>query len=414
MATPVIDILLAQKFLPQHGGSIAWMFNVYSRWPAPVEVVTHDYYNVALGTAEFPDKAPRPTPADGSAGRPADHVTHPNLVMDRRDIFLRDWGLDRPWKWKRYWRMMSAVKERLRRRPEATVRVHCIHAVPEAASLIPLKWRYGRRLKIISYAHGEEVTACCTSRQLKFLMHRAHAACDRMIANSQNTSRLLANHVAASKVVVIHPGVDLPAFDGAAEAGERLRMERSWRDRLIVLTLARMDARKNQAAVMRAVKALASRYPNLLYVIAGGGQMKESLVKLAGELELGERVVFTGEVDGAMKLGLYGACDVFAMPAIQVGSDVEGFGMVFLEAGACGKPCIAGSSGGQAEAVTDGQAGFVVDGAQQAAVTAALDRLLADAGLRQRMGEAGRARASSQDWPRVVQRTVDLADSLLK
>ncbi len=417
MQTPVIDILLAQKFLPQHGGSIAWMFNVYSRWPQPVHVVTHDYYNVALGTAEFPNKAERPaprTPLPNGHGsdKPADHVTHPNLVMDRRDIFLRDWGLDRPWKWRRYWRMMRAVSQRLRDHPHATVRVHCIHAVPEAASLIPLRWRYGKRLKIISYAHGEEVTACCTSRQLKFLMHRAHAACDRMIANSQNTCRLLTNHVDPAKVVVIHPGVDVPAFDGAAEAGARLRVERGWQDRQIVLTLARMDARKNQAAVMRAVKELSAKHPSLLYVIAGGGQMKESLLKLAGELGLGDRVQFPGEVDGATKLALYGACDVFAMPAIQVGSDVEGFGMVFLEAGACGKPCLAGSSGGQAEAVTDGDTGFVVDGTQQSAVTAALDRLLKDESLRQRMGQAGRSRAEAQNWPRVVQRTVELVDSL--
>ncbi len=422
METPVIDILLAQKFLPQHGGSIAWMFNVYTRWPRPVQVITHDYYNVALGTADFPNKAERPArqaplaDARGSGkaeqDKPVDHVTHPNLVMDRRDIFLRDWGLDRPWKWARYWRMMRAVSERLRGNRRATVRVHCIHAVPEAASLIPLKWRYGRRLKIISYAHGEEITACCTSWQLTFLMHRAHGACDRMIANSQNTSRLLTNHIDPAKVVVVHPGVDVPAFDGAGDAGLRLRNERGWRDRLMVLTLARMDARKNQAAVMRAVKELCAKHPSLVYVIAGGGQMKESLVKLAGELELGDRVVFPGEVDGGTKLGLYGACDVFAMPAIQVGSDVEGFGMVFLEAGACGKPCVAGSSGGQAEAVTDGQTGFVVDGTQQPAVTAALDRLLSDAALRQRMGQAGRLRALAQNWPRVVQRTVELVDSL--
>jgi phosphatidylinositol alpha-1,6-mannosyltransferase len=409
---PPTDILLAQRFLPEMGGSIAWMHDVYRRWPQPVQVITHDYYSVALGTASYPQPAARP--AGGG-----DHVTSENLLMDRRDIFLRDWGMDRWGKARKYWRMMAAVRERFKAKPpaaggagKAVVRVHCIHAVPEAVSLIPLKWRYGRRLKVICYAHGEEITACLTSRQLTFLMHRAHGLVDLMIANSRNTQRLLSNHIDPAKVVVVHPGVDLPAFDGAAEAGQAWRQAQGLQDRLIVLTLARLDVRKNQAMVMRAVAELARRHPNLLYVMAGGGGQMEALKQLASELNLSGRVRFTGEVDGATKLALYGACDVFAMPAIQHGTDLEGFGMVFLEAGACGKPSIAGHSGGQAEAVNDGETGLVVDGHDLSAVTAALDRLLSDPALRQSMGNAGRRKAEAHDWPRVVQRTVELVENV--
>jgi phosphatidylinositol alpha-1,6-mannosyltransferase len=401
----VVDILLAQKFLPQHGGSISWMHQVYRRWPGPVQVVTHDYYNHAMGTAEFRDKAVRPASGD--------HVTAPNLIMDRRDIYINDWGLESLHRLKRYWRMNRAVKERLRAKPRATlVRVHCIHAVPEAVSLIPLKWRYGKRLQIICYAHGEEVTACCSSRQLKFLMHRAHRAIDLMIANSRNTVRYLANHIDPAKVVVVNPGVELGAFDGADEAGVAFRRSRGWEGKLIALTVARMDPRKNQGMVLRAVAALREKYPNLIYVIAGGGQLRDQLQKQAVELGIADRVDFPGEVDGATKLALFGCCDVFAMPAIQVGTDVEGFGMVFIEAGACGKPCLAGSSGGQAEAVTDGESGLVVDGTKLEAVTAALDRMLADPALRRRMGNSGRMRAESLDWSAVVQRTVELVENL--
>ncbi len=403
--TKVIDILLAQKFLPQHGGSIAWMNSVYSRWPSPVQVITHDYYNHAQGTAEFPKVAQRPTSGD--------HVTSPNLIMDRRDIFISDWGIESVHRLKRYWRMMRAVSERLRGSSrDTTVRVHCIHAVPEAVSLIPLKWRYGKRLRIICYAHGEEVTACCSSRQLTFLMHKAHKAIDLMIANSQNTVRYLTNHIDLGKVVVINPGVELAAFDGALEAGQDYRTQRGWQGKQVVLTLARMDARKNQAMVLRAVAALKEKYPNMIYVCAGGGQMKERLQALTTKLGISDRVEFPGEVDGATKMALYGCCDLFAMPAIQVGTDVEGFGMVFIEAGACGKPCVAGSSGGQAEAVIDGQTGFVIDGNELDAVTGALDRLLADPVLRQRMGEAGRMKAQTLDWPAVVQRTVEMVEKM--
>ncbi len=401
----VIDILLAQKFLPQHGGSIAWMHNVYGRWPSPVQVITHDYYNHAPGTAEFPKIAARPESGD--------HVTSPNLVMDRRDIFINDWGIESVHRLRRYWRMMRAVSERLRSGGrDATVRVHCIHAVPEAVSLIPLKWRYGKRLKIICYAHGEEITACGSSRQLTMLMHKAHKAVDLMIANSRNTVRYLANHIDPKKVVVINPGVELSAFQGAEAAGRDYRTQRGWREKQVVLTLGRMDPRKNHSMVLRAIAALKDRHPSLIYVCAGGGQLKDKLRLQAKDLGIADRVDFPGEVDGATKLALYGCCDLFAMPAVQVGTDVEGFGMVFIEAGACGKPCVAGDSGGQAEAVIDGQTGYVVDGNSAEAVTDAMDRLLADPALRMRMGAAGRIKAQSLDWPMVVQRTVELVEKI--
>jgi len=199
---------------------------------------------------------------------------------------------------------------------------------------------------------------------------------------------------------VINPGVELAAFDGALEAGQDYRTQRGWQGKQVVLTLARMDARKNQAMVLRAVAALKEKYPNMIYVCAGGGQMKERLQALTTKLGISDRVEFPGEVDGATKMALYGCCDLFAMPAIQVGTDVEGFGMVFIEAGACGKPCVAGSSGGQAEAVIDGQTGFVIDGNELDAVTGALDRLLADPVLRQRMGDSGPglATAHGRSW----------------
>ena len=78
-------ILLTQRFLPEHGGSIRWMYEVYRRWPTPVEVITHDYYGHPPRTPEFPHAPERP------AG--GDHVTDANLRMDRRDIFIRYWGL---------------------------------------------------------------------------------------------------------------------------------------------------------------------------------------------------------------------------------------------------------------------------------------------------------------------------------
>jgi phosphatidylinositol alpha-1,6-mannosyltransferase len=404
--TAALDILLCQRFLPEVGGSITWMHEVYRRWPGPVDVITHDYYGHPTLTPECPHRFERP------AG--GDHVTDANLRMDRRDIFIRDWGLEDPRRAWRYLRMMRAVQQRLRDPAHRgkVVRVHAVHAVPEVACLLPLKLRYGRRLRILCYAHGEEVNACLSSRQLKMLMLQAHKIIDVMLANSRYTRSRLGPYIDESKLRVVNPGVSIGSFDGAQEAGRRWRATMGYGQRRLVLTLGRLDPRKNQAAVLAAVAAIKDRYPDMLYVVAGMGRQLDSLRQQARELGVAERVIFPGAVDNEQRIAMYGACDVFAMPAIQDGPDVEGFGMVFLEAGACGRPSIAGCVGGQPDAVQDGQTGLIVDGTQQDAVTGALDRLLGDEALRQRLGEGARQYAQGFDWPRVVQRVVDLADEL--
>lgn len=396
------DVLLSQKFVPEPGGSIRWMYEVYRRWPCPIEVVTHDYYTDPPNTPEFPHV---PAPPNGR-----DHVTDPNLILDRRVIFINDWGMENPRRLVRYARMTRIMHQKLR--THGRLRVHCTHAVPEVVSLLPLRWMYGRRLTIVCYAHGEEVTACCSSRQLRFLMHRANAQVDLMIANSRYTAGVLADHIDATRVRVVHPGVEVATFAGVEAQGATWRASSGLADKLIVLTVGRLDPRKNHAAVIDAVAALSPKFPNLVYVIVGQGRQLERLCQQATRLGVADRVVFAGAVSNQTKLAMYGGCDLFAMPAIRDGSDVEGFGMVFLEAAACGKPTLAGKEGGQAEAVVDGQTGLVVDGTNPTAVTGAMQRLLSDPGLREQLGLAGRVHARAFDWSKVVQRTVELVENI--
>ena len=376
------------------------MYEVYRRWPRPVEVITHDYYHAPPNTPEMPHVPPPPNSHD--------HVTDANLKMDRRDIFMKDWGMDRPGKVLRYARMTQAVARRLKKHER--VRVHCTHAVPEVVSLIPLRWRYGKQIQIICYAHGEEITACQSSRQLSFLMSRANAIVDVMITNSHYTASLVSQYIAPERVHVVHPGVAFDEFIGAQEAGRRWRDENNLSDKLIVLTVGRLDPRKNHAAVIEAIAKLAPTFDRLVYIIVGQGRQIDVLQQQARQLGVSDRVLLMGPMDPASLLAVYGACDVFSMPAVQDGTDVEGFGMVFVEAAACGKPCVSGQVGGQADAVVDGQTGFVVDGCNQMAVTQAMEKLLRDEELRRRMGQAGRQRAQEFDWRHVVQRTLGLVE----
>ena len=113
-------------------------------------------------------------------------------------------------------------------------------------------------------------------------------------------------------------------------------------------------------------------------------------------------VVFAGVVSDEEKAALYGGADVFVLPVREDGDDMEGFGLVFLEAGLHGLPSICGKSGGAADAVEDGRTGIHCDGRDIGGVHAALARLLSDDALRRRLGDAARVKAEANVWGRRI------------
>src|SRR5205807_1605837 len=133
--------------------------------------------------------------------------------------------------------------------------------------------------------------------------------------------------------------------------------------------------------------------PDVVLLLVGDGPHRAHLEELASEAPSGS-VTFAGEVSDDELPAHYAACDVFAMPCRSRwgGLEVEGFGIVFLEAAAAGKPVVAGRSGGADEAMVDEQTGLLVEGAEPKAVALAVARLLRDPNLRARMGVAGRVR----------------------
>ena len=176
---------------------------------------------------------------------------------------------------------------------------------------------------------------------------------------------------------------------------------------LVLLTVGRLVERKGVDAALRTLAALGDRLGSWRYLIVSDGPFRAQLEELTDELGLADRVVFTGYVDEAELPLLYNASDIFLMPNRQLpeadgGSlSVEGFGIVFLEAAACGKPVIAGRSGGAVHAVKDGINGLLVDADSDELSDALLN--LADADQRQRMGDAGIAFAARFHWDRSTQ-----------
>jgi len=160
-----------------------------------------------------------------------------------------------------------------------------------------------------------------------------------------------------------------------------------------VLGLSRLVPRKGFDALICAAALLAPKHPDLLVAIAGGGRDRQRLAKLA--TRLGAPVRFLGRVEEDDMPAVYACSDLFAMLCRNrwAGLEQEGFGIVFLEAAACGVPQIAGHSGGAAEAVLDGETGLVVAPKDIPAIAAAIGRLLDDPAERARLGAAARERA---------------------
>jgi glycosyltransferase involved in cell wall biosynthesis len=209
-----------------------------------------------------------------------------------------------------------------------------------------------------------------------------------VFAISKDTAAALprATGLAPDRVRWLPPALD-PALERLASSARAARADE---DRPELLTVSRLWAEELQKGVDHALAAfarLAPRHPRAQYRIVGKGSDKARLQTLAASLGLGDRVVFEEDLGDGELAERYRRCSIFVLPSGQ-----EGFGIVFLEAMRFAKPCVGGRAGGAPEVVEDGRTGLLVDFLDATGLERALDRLLRDADLRRRMGNAGRQR----------------------
>ena len=212
---------------------------------------------------------------------------------------------------------------------------------------------------------------------------------------------LLKIGIPAERIEIITPGIDL------AKTPENIQIDPVIASRLagkrILLTVGRLVARKGHDMVIRALPKLVKQDPALHYVIAAGGLHaeagKESCEQLALSLGVQEHVSIFANLDNAAVAWLYHACEIFIMAnRTMPNGDTEGYGIVFLEAGAWGKPVIGGRAGGVVDAVDDGSTGILVDGTRADEIAQAIQTLLSDGVLAKRMGAAGREKVLRNGW----------------
>ena len=264
----------------------------------------------------------------------------------------------------------------------------------------PLPWMApslaARGIPSVALTHGAELWMARTPA-LGWAQRRAMSGVRQLTAVSAYTAERIRRAIGDEPpVTVLYPGVDTERFSPKVD-GSAARARYGLGDRPVVVCVSRLVPRKGQDVLIRALRDARRRVPDATLLLVGDGPTRAGLEALAAQAPPGS-VVFAGEVEPSELPAVYAAGDVFAMPCHSrfAGLEVEGLGIVFLEAAACGKPVVAGRSGGSIEAVRDGETGLVVEGTEPKAVALALARLLGDPAEAARMGEAGRARIEEE------------------
>lgn len=258
--------------------------------------------------------------------------------------------------------------------------------------MAPALRRAGAR-RLVATTHGHEAAwaQLPVSRQL---LRRIGEGTDTLTYLGEYTRSRIARALtpeAAARMVQLPPGVDEKTFHPAS-GGDTVRAGLGLAGRPVVVCVSRLVPRKGQDTLIRAMPRILAEVPDAVLLIVGGGPYRGELEKLASSTGVTESVRFTGAVPWEELPAHYGAGDVFAMPCRtrRGGLDVEGLGIVYLEASATGLPVVAGDSGGAPDAVLHGETGWVVRGGEPEEAADRVSTLLKDPGLRARMGERGR------------------------
>lgn len=267
---------------------------------------------------------------------------------------------------------------------------------------------------IVAMTHGHEA-AWASTPGARSVLRAIGDSVDTVTYLGEYTRTRIASALrpaAAARMRRLVPGVDADTFHPRVrDAGNAVRAELGLASRPVVVCVSRLMPRKGQDTLIRAWPMVQRRVPDAALLIVGGGPYRSKLDSLVEQMGLSDSVLLTGTVPWAALPAHYAAGDVFAMPCRtrNRGWDVEGLGIVYLEASAVGLPVIAGDSGGAPDAVLEGQTGFVVNGRDPQQVADRVGELLLNPGLATAMGERGRRWVEQQwTWPTISGRLTDL------
>ncbi len=378
-------LLLSEIFPPKTGGSGRWFWEMYRRLP-------REWVAIAAGD----------DPAAEAFDRSHDTPLH------RVPLTMNEWGVVSLSGSLGYLRALRRLRTLVRE--EQVTSVHSGRCLPEGVMARALKSLCG--VPYVCYVHGDDVRSASLSRELSWLVRWVFSGAEYLVANCNNTAKILVDEWGQppTHLAVLHPGVDTRRF-APARRDPAVRERLGWGERRVILTVGRFQTRKGQDRMILALASIRDAIPDVLFVIVGDGETRSQLEGLVADQEVEAHVQFLGELPDEELIQCYQQCDLFALPNRQVGTDIEGFGMVLLEAQACGRPVLAGASGGTSETLREGATGVLVECSDPSTLAAGVVDLLIDPERMDRMGEEARRWAVDQfDWEALTEQAMELFD----
>lgn len=351
-------LLLTNDFPPRRGGIQSYLEQFADRL-------------AAIGADHLVVYAPRWNGAeDYDRAAPFPVVRHPGTLM------LPEPGVDR--------RMRALIREH-------DIETVWFGAAAPLALLAPRARDAGAQ-RVLACTHGHEVGWSMLPGARAALRRIGNGADVITYVSRYTRGRFASAFGPRARLEHLPPGVDTDRFEPNSVTRAELRARYGLGRRPVVVCISRLVPRKGQDMLIKAWPDIRRRADGAALVIVGGGPYAETLHRLAADSGAGSDIVFTGGVPNVELPGHYAMADVFAMPCRTRGGglDVEGLGIVFLEASATGVPVVAGDSGGAPETVRDGETGRVVDGRSHDQIVEVISGLLADPAAALRMGQAGR------------------------
>lgn len=263
----------------------------------------------------------------------------------------------------------------------------------------------------IVFVHGLDVKMLRRNPWKRFLGKLILKNAERVIANSHHTESLAREYCNnPEQIVVIYPCPSGPAMRIVnPEKVQELREKYQLGNAQVLITVCRLVERKGVDTVISDLEAIGKFCNDVKYLVVGDGPDRERLKRLSREYKVEDKIIFTGKVDADDIADHFGLGDVFLMLARETENDVEGFGIVYLEAGYHKLPVVAGRSGGVPEAVLDGKTGVLVDPGGGDQMVSAVCGLFKDRALARRLGEEAQRRVKEEfTWAHQAERLKDV------
>lgn len=356
-------LLVAGVFPPGVGGMQNYYYNLCK----------HSKHNVTVFASEYKNDA------EFDAKQPFKIIRKPFLTDEKVNIVHT-------------LRMIPQVMRTIRQESiDITIYGYILYGV------IGLLLNLFRGRKYAVSVHGMDVMKLTRFFLLRWLVKSILKHASSVIVNSEFTKQLMMGlGVNGERIEVVYPGVE--EFYEKSDKDAALLEKHGLSGKYVLLTLGRLVQRKGFDMVIKSMPLIKEHVPNAVYLIVGSGPERETLEKLAQDRGVSDSVIFAGRAGDDELAKYYNLCDVFIMPSrlMEAEGDVEGFGIVYMEASRCFKPVIGGSSGGVVEAVLDGETGLLVNPGSTESISEAVVRIYSDKDLAHALASKGHTRAKSQ------------------